>query len=125
MQHTFPLTAEDRLLQKTPFSFDASVWEFFWPLDCGGVARHGEARGHRDGEYRTEVIKERQVSILQLVPSLLQVLVEQESFRDCRSLREVFCGGEALSAAVRERFLNEWKQCASTMSTGRPRPPCM
>ena len=56
MQDAYPLTPADRVLQKTPFSFDVSVWEFFWPLLTGAslvVARPG---GHRDGAYLAQLI---------------------------------------------------------------------
>jgi amino acid adenylation domain-containing protein len=105
MQAIFPLTEADRVVQKTPISFDASVWEIFAPLLGGGrliVARPGE---HRDSAYLVKLLATHQVTMLKLVPSLLQLLLEEASFETCRSLRHVFCGGEPLPAALQERFL--------------------
>jgi amino acid adenylation domain-containing protein len=104
MQETFPLDERDSVLQKTPFSFDASVWEFYAPLWVGGrlvVARPG---GHLDTTYMVETIVKQGVTILQLVPSLLRMLLETPSFKTCRSLRRVFSGGEALTGDLVRRF---------------------
>jgi amino acid adenylation domain-containing protein len=104
MQATFPLTAADRVVQKTPISFDASVWEIFAPLVVGGrliVARPG---GHQDSAYVVELMATYQVTMLKLVPSLLQVLLEEGTAPICQSLRHVFCGGEPLSLGLQERF---------------------
>jgi amino acid adenylation domain-containing protein len=104
MQATFPLTAADHVVQKTSISFDASVWEIFAPLVVGGrliVARPG---GHQDSTYLVELLATHQVTMLKLVPSLLQILMEEETFVTCPSLRHVFCGGEQLSAALQECF---------------------
>ncbi|MGH7474456.1 MAG: non-ribosomal peptide synthetase, partial [Candidatus Methylomirabilales bacterium] len=104
MQAAFPLGEADKVLQKTPCSFDASVWEFYAPLLAGAqlvVARPG---GHRDGAYLTELLAEQQITTLQLVPSLLQMVLEAGGLERCPSLKRLFCGGEALAAALQERF---------------------
>ena len=105
MIETFSLTAEDRVLQKTPFSFDASVWEFFAPLLVGGRLVMARPGGHQDGQYLIRVISERQVTTLQLVPSLLRLLLEEEGLKKCSSLKRVFCGGEVLTVELQKRFL--------------------
>ncbi|HEY9404510.1 MAG TPA: amino acid adenylation domain-containing protein [Pyrinomonadaceae bacterium] len=102
MQRVFPLSADDRVLQKTPASFDASVWEFWAPLLCGAeliVARPG---GHRDASYLTRLMADEGVTVVQCVPTLLRVLSEEEGLKECRRLRRVFCGGEALAAETAE-----------------------
>jgi amino acid adenylation domain-containing protein len=105
MQSALPLNESDRLLHKTPFGFDASIWELFTPLIAGArlvIARPG---GHKDSAYLAQTVREQQITILQLVPSMLRVLLEDEaSVRDCRSLRRVFCGGEVLTADLRDRL---------------------
>ena len=104
MQHTFPLRATDVVLQKTPFSFDASVWEFYAPLLTGArlvLARPGVLR---DMASLVEVMVDQQVSILQMVPSLLKIWLDEPNVEDCRWLREVFCGGESLETNLVERF---------------------
>ncbi|HEX8115912.1 MAG TPA: amino acid adenylation domain-containing protein, partial [Pyrinomonadaceae bacterium] len=104
MQEAFGLTADDRVLQKTTYSFDVSVWEFFWPLITGArlvVARPG---GQLDGAYLVNVIREQQVTTLHFVPSALQVFLEEEGVESCRGLTRVVCSGEALPFALQQRF---------------------
>jgi amino acid adenylation domain-containing protein len=104
MQDEYRLTEADHVLQKTPSSFDVSVWEFFWPLLVGArliVARPG---GHQDPAYLIRLIKEQDVSIVHFVPSMLQVLLEQPGLEACNSLKGVICSGEALPFQLQQRF---------------------
>ncbi len=104
MQEQYGLTAGDRVLQKTPFSFDVSVWEFFWPLLAGArlvVARPG---GHQDPAYLVETIVSEEITTLHFVPSMLQVFVEAPGVERCASLRRVICSGEALPLDLAHRF---------------------
>ncbi|HEX2270758.1 MAG TPA: amino acid adenylation domain-containing protein [Pyrinomonadaceae bacterium] len=104
MQEAYQLNDGDRVLQKTPFTFDVSVWEFFWPLLNGArlvVARPG---GHQDAAYLVKVIGEQQITTVHFVPSMLQLFVEQPGVESCRSLRQVICSGEALRYELQERF---------------------
>ncbi|MBV9927464.1 MAG: amino acid adenylation domain-containing protein [Acidobacteria bacterium] len=100
----YPLGPSDRLLQKTPFTFDASVWELFAPLMSGAQLVMARPGGHRECAYMAGVIAAKQVTFLQLVPSMLQVFLSEAAAGDCRSLRHVFCGGEVLPAQLQERF---------------------
>jgi acyl-coenzyme A synthetase/AMP-(fatty) acid ligase/acyl carrier protein len=96
MQEKYGLGADDGVLQKTPFSFDVSVWEFFWPLMTGArlvIARPG---GHRDSAYLVRLIRQTQVTTLHFVPSMLRVFLEEADVARCSSLRRVICSGEAL-----------------------------
>jgi acyl-coenzyme A synthetase/AMP-(fatty) acid ligase/acyl carrier protein len=104
MQAAYEMTPADRLLQKTALSFDASAWEFFWPLVTGATLVVARPYAEKDGDYMVKTLQEQGVTVLQLVPSLLKLLVEQKGFENCGDLRHVFCGGEALPAAVCERF---------------------
>jgi amino acid adenylation domain-containing protein len=104
MQHAFPLHQSDRVLQKTPFSFDASVWEFYAPLFTGGVLVMARPGAHQEPALLIQTIQEHHVTILQLVPSQLSLLLAEESFAQCTSLRRVFCGGEALTVDLQRRF---------------------
>jgi len=105
MQSAYQLTGEDHILQKTPFSFDVSVWEFFWPLMFGARIVMAEPGGHRDPDYLKRVIQEKQVSVLHFVPSMLNVFLEEDNLADyCSSLRLVFCSGEALPHTAVEKF---------------------
>ena len=100
----FPLASADRVLQKTPFSFDASVWEFFAPLLAGAQLCLLPPDGHRDVGYLVKVVAAQEVTVLQLVPSLLRAVLDEAGIEECRSLRLVFSGGEALPAALVEAF---------------------
>ncbi|MEH2077515.1 MAG: amino acid adenylation domain-containing protein [Nostoc sp.] len=107
MQATFPLTEKDKVLQKTPFGFDASVWEFYAPLLAGGQLLIAEPGGHTDSAYLLRLIAQQQVTTVQLVPSLLQMLLEQGGIETCHSLKHVFCGGEVLPATLQEGLLSK------------------
>jgi len=104
MQEQFRLTAEDRVVQKTPISFDVSVWELFWPLMVGArlvVARPG---GHQDGAYLTQLIVAEGITTIHFVPSMLQVFLESPGLDRCASLKRVIASGEALPADLERRF---------------------
>ncbi len=104
MQQRFPLTTADRVIQKTPFSFDASVWELFAPLLVGARLVMAAPGGHKDVSYLVRFIKEQQITALKIVPSLLEPLLEQSGIEECRSLRYVFCGAEAMPVKLMEKF---------------------
>lgn len=104
MQRVFPLGAGDRVLQKTPFGFDASVWEFWAPLLSGAELVMARPGGHADTRYLAETIRERKITTLQVVPSLLRVLLDEPELPRCRALRRVFCGGEPLAPDLVERL---------------------
>jgi len=98
MADEFPLTPQDKVLQKTAFSFDASVWEFYAPLLAGACLVMAQPGGQQDREYLVQCLREEQITVLQLVPSQLQMLLEDEKLKNCTALKRVFCGGEALSS---------------------------
>ncbi|HYG64673.1 MAG TPA: amino acid adenylation domain-containing protein [Thermoanaerobaculia bacterium] len=104
MQAQYGLTGGDRVLQKTPFSFDVSVWEFFWPLLAGACIVVAEPGGHRDSAYLVRTIGEQEVTILHFVPSMLQAFLEEEHLEACDGVRLVVCSGEALPLDLQKRF---------------------
>lgn len=107
MQDAFKLGPDDVVLQKTPFSFDVSVWEFFWPLAVGARLVVAKPGGHRDTEYIAETINRRKVTTVHFVPSMLQLFLEDgRTAASCSSLRRVICSGEALSYELQERFFS-------------------
>ncbi len=99
-----PFAPGERLLQKTPTSFDASVWELFAPLAVGGVLVFAQPDGHRDAAYMARAIADHRVGTLQLVPSMLAAFVEEPDLSRCTDLRRVFAGGEALPTALGRRL---------------------
>ncbi len=103
-QERFPLTAADKVLQKTPFTFDVSLWELFWPLMFGAQLVMAEPGGHRDSAYLAQTIKEQGITTIHFVPSMLQLFLEDPASATCVSLRRVFAAGEALTRTLQDRF---------------------
>jgi len=106
MQEAFQLTEADAVLQKTPFSFDVSVWEFFWPLMTGARLVAARPEGHKDSGYLVSVIRDEHITTMHFVPSMLQVFVDEEGIQTCESLIRVICSGEALSFQLQQRFFS-------------------
>ncbi|RCJ37306.1 hypothetical protein A6770_40260 [Nostoc minutum NIES-26] len=104
MQDALQLKPIDRVLQKTPFSFDVSVWEFFWPLLTGASLVFAKPSGHRDSAYLVELIADEQITTVHFVPSMLQVFLAEPELENCHSLKRVICSGEALGFELQQRF---------------------
>ena len=104
MQDAYQLTSSDTVLQKTPFSFDVSVWEFFWPLMTGARLVMARPEGHKDPQYLSEVIEGEHITTLHFVPSMLDVFLAHADTARCSTLRQVMCSGEALPGSVVRRF---------------------
>ncbi|MFD5086391.1 non-ribosomal peptide synthase/polyketide synthase [Kitasatospora sp. NPDC058406] len=104
MQAAYGLTEDDRVLQKTPSGFDVSVWEFFWPLITGAVLVVARPDGHRDPAYLAELIRERRITTVHFVPSMLQAFVDEPAAAGCAGLRRVIASGEALPVELAARF---------------------
>jgi len=111
MQDEYQLSAKDRVLQKTTYSFDVSVWEFIWPLSQGACLVLSKPEGHKDPEYLTKLMQEESISHCHFVPSMLLVWLEHEAFENLSSLQKVFCSGEALSREAVNRFYKELPDC--------------
>ncbi len=143
--NAFGISASDILLQKTPFSFDASVWEFYAPLMTGGILVMAEPGGHQDPDYLIDTIEREGVTLLQLVPSQLEMLLSTPGVERLKGLRHLFCGGEALGCDLVHRLMERLpttsvtnlygpteatidstyhtcskKQCTKTVPIGRP-----
>ena len=112
MQAEYDLTTDDVVLQKTPFTFDVSVWEFFWPLQIGARLVVAVPDGHRDPEYLARLIRSASVSVTHFVPSMLEVFLAEPAAKGCPSLRLVFASGEALPPAVARRAREALPQAA-------------
>ncbi|HKX26842.1 MAG TPA: amino acid adenylation domain-containing protein, partial [Blastocatellia bacterium] len=104
MQERYGLDETDRVLQKTTFSFDVSVWEFLWPLMTGAALVMARAGGHKDSEYLLKTIRREEITTIHFVPSMLEVFLE-EPIEEAGSLRRVICSGEALAKSLEHRFL--------------------
>jgi amino acid adenylation domain-containing protein/non-ribosomal peptide synthase protein (TIGR01720 family) len=105
MQAAYPLSATDRILQKTPYSFDVSVWELFWPFLSGARLVFAVPGGHTDSEYLAETMRAEGITMVHFVPSMLQAFVQDPLAAIVAptyggTLRHVVLSGEALSAAV-------------------------
>ncbi|GLZ41926.1 amino acid adenylation domain-containing protein [Actinokineospora sp. NBRC 105648] len=106
MQRHFPLDGDDRVLQKTPASFDVSVWEFFWPFTVGAALVVAVPDGHRDSRYLASVIDREWITTVHFVPSMLDAFLEEPDLGGpAGSLRRVFCSGEALPGDLAARCL--------------------
>jgi amino acid adenylation domain-containing protein len=103
MRRAYPLTAGDRVLQKTPVGFDASVWEFWAPLTEGATLVMAPPGAHRDPAALVGTVRRERITVLQVVPSVLQALLEEPALAECPTLRRLFCGGEALPAGLARR----------------------
>ncbi|UXV22066.1 amino acid adenylation domain-containing protein [Pseudomonas fluorescens] len=104
MQDAYGLTAQDTVLQKTPFSFDVSVWEFFWPLFTGARLVMARPGGHKDPVYLCEVIAAEHITTLHFVPSMLDVFLAHGDVTQAAGLVRVMCSGEALPGSLVRRF---------------------
>jgi amino acid adenylation domain-containing protein/non-ribosomal peptide synthase protein (TIGR01720 family) len=104
MQATYPLNDSDAVLQKTPYGFDVSVWEFLWPLSAGARLVLARPRGHRDPNYLAQLIDHQRITTLHFVPSMLGAFLDAAPAHACRTLRRVFASGEALSCDLVRRF---------------------
>ena len=92
------ITSSDVILQKTPFSFDVSVWELLLPLMCGAKEVIAKPNGHKESTYLAEIIKQEQITTIHFVPSMLSVINKEPQFiENSHHLKRVVCSGEALS----------------------------
>ncbi|MGW8391848.1 amino acid adenylation domain-containing protein [Pseudoduganella sp. HUAS MS19] len=102
MQDAYRLDGSDTVLQKTPFSFDVSVWEFFWPLMVGARLAMAGPGEHRDPARLVELIVRHGVTTLHFVPSMLQAFLAHAGIEACSGVRRIVCSGEALPAEAQQ-----------------------
>lgn len=107
-QEFFRLTPSDAVLQKTPFSFDNSVWELFWPLMVGARTVLVPPGGHKDGFYLLNLVKKHRITTIHFVPSMLRLFLQVPGIETAsRILKRVFSGGEPLDPDLQEQFFAE------------------
>ena len=103
---TAALSATDRVLQKTSFTFDASISEFFLPLMCGAQLVLARPGGHQDSTYLVETIAQHKITLVHLVPTMMRAVLAERDISQCCALRTVFCGGERFTLELQERFFS-------------------
>ena len=108
MQEEYTLSENDRVLQKTPYTFDVSVWEFFWPLLNGATLVLARPEGHKETRYLIDYIQKQAITVCHFVPSMLRLFLEEEDAEECNSLSRVFTSGEALPYDLMASFLNRF-----------------
>ncbi|MCW3815757.1 amino acid adenylation domain-containing protein [Micromonospora sp. DR5-3] len=111
MQRTYRLGGDDVVLQKTPVSFDVSVWEFFWPLQTGARLVLAKPGGHKDPAYLRDLLVAERVTTTHFVPSMLTVFLGEEGTEACTGLRRVICSGEELPLACAVDFNRRLPGC--------------
>jgi amino acid adenylation domain-containing protein len=104
MQENWPIGPGDHVLQKTPFTFDVSVKEIFWPLLAGAQVVMAQPGGHRDPEYLRQVIARREITVTHFVPSMLQLFLAGKQGAEGEHLRLVMCGAETLPVGLQDQF---------------------
>ena len=104
IQEAHSLGPGDGVLQKSAYTFDFSIPEFFWPLVTGATLVLARESAHADSDYLMEVIHEQRISTINFVPTTLALFLENPKVVACRSLKRVFCGGEALTTDLVARF---------------------
>jgi amino acid adenylation domain-containing protein len=105
MQDAYPLSNVDRVAQKTPISFDVSIWELFWPLISGACLVIAQPGLHRDPLALLKFIVDERISIIHFVPSMLNLFLAAGPFSNTVALRHIFSSGEALSFNLMKRCL--------------------
>ncbi|MGD2095558.1 MAG: amino acid adenylation domain-containing protein, partial [Phycisphaerales bacterium] len=112
MQESYHLTEQDSVLQKTPFSFDVSVWEFLWPLVTHARLVIAKPEEHKNTQYIKEIIEKENITTLHFVPPMLEAFLNNLSKGDCGSLRRVICSGEALKTEHQKAFFAKLSHAA-------------
>ena len=100
MNSDYPISFQDVFLQKTPITFDVSLWELFWPLQIGATLVIEVPDGHKNPEKLIQTIKKYKVSNIHFVPSMLNIFNQTQGIEGCISLKRIFCSGEALSVPI-------------------------
>ena len=108
MQEHYQLDPDkDRFLQKTPYSFDVSLWEIFWPLTIGATLVIAKPEGHKDADYLIDLVTSNKITTLHFVPSMLSIFLMNARCHSCApQLKRVFCSGEELSVHESNKFFS-------------------
>ena len=107
MVQTYGFTSADRIVQKTPFSFDVAGWEFFCPLLCGARLVFLPPGKHKDPVYLRDFLQREEITLVHFVPSMLEAFLQVDGLEQCPSVKQVFSSGEALSVGHVARFFQQ------------------
>ena len=107
MVRTYGFTSADRIVQKTPFSFDVSGWEFFCPLLCGARLVFVPPGKHKDPVFLRDFLQREEITLVHFVPSMLEAFLQVDGLEQCPSVKQVFSSGEALSVGHVARFFQQ------------------
>ncbi|KAK9718856.1 hypothetical protein K7432_005144 [Basidiobolus ranarum] len=109
MQEALSLNDTEAIVQKTPYGFDVSIWEFFWPLMIGASLVIAKPEGHKDPDYLAELIISENITTVHFVPSMLRAFLESGNLKKCQCLKRVVCSGEVLPTDLQTKFFQETK----------------
>lgn len=104
MQETYRLTPQDKVVQKTPYTFDVSLWELFLPLMCGSQLIMAKPGGHKETAYLIELVNQHQITHIHFVPSMLYLFLQEADDQKCPSIKRVLASGEAVAKDLEQRF---------------------
>jgi non-ribosomal peptide synthetase component F len=105
IQEAYPLGAGDRVLHKTPTSFDVSIGELFWPLMTGATLVIARPGGHRDPDYLIDLIERERITVAHFVPSMLRAMIEHPEAARAGGLGRILASGEALPVDLEAQVL--------------------
>lgn len=103
----YPISQKDIIIQKTPITFDVSLVELFWPLQVGATLVISEPYGHMDPNGLITSIIKHEITNIHFVPSLLNIFIDTKGVESCKSLKRIFCSGEALSAPIVQKVFDK------------------
>ena len=103
MRDLLGLTQDSVLVQKTPYTFDVSVWELLMLTVTGSKLVIARPDGHKEPEYLQQLIAERNIHLIHFVPSMLRIFLDTVSPEKCKNLQQIICSGEALSSQIVEK----------------------
>ncbi|PJG56328.1 non-ribosomal peptide synthetase [Bradyrhizobium forestalis] len=104
MRQHYDFGCSDVILQKTPMTFDVSVWEFFLAFLSGGILVIAPPDAHKDPRAIAQIIRDEKITTIHFVPSMLSAFLAEPGSRGI-AMKRVFCSGEELTADLRDRFL--------------------
>lgn len=109
MKDYLQINKDDNIFQKTSFSFDVSVWEFFLPLMSGAKLVFAKPDGHKETDYLVNEIVEKKITVMHFVPSMLQIFLADENAGKCVTLKKVICSGEELTVSLQNLFFSKFR----------------